>query len=141
MKKVLLRILFLTLAALFIAAITYISIKKSFGKEVIILISALALSSAIPIIIGYIFANISLRSASPILTVVKLILFLINGLLIIGATMLTIGFCFEEKIVFISIPFLLAGAYTYYETIQLIRQPPSAKVQAFSEDAILDDFL
>ena len=140
MKKVLLRTLFLTLIAIVIAGITYILMTKNFDQEIILIISLLALSAAVPIIIGYIFANISLRSASPILTGVKFILFLVNGLLLIGATMLTIGFSLEEITVFISIPFLLAGSYTYYETIKLIRQPPNAEVQALSESAILDDF-
>ena len=140
MKKVLLRTLFLTLIAIAIAGITYILMTRNFDKEVVLLISILALAAAVPIIIGYIFADISLRSASPILTGVKFILFLVNGLLLIGATMLTVGFSLEKITVFISIPFLLAGSYTYYETIKLIRQPPNAEVQALSESDVLDDF-
>lgn len=140
MKKVLLRTISLTLIAIFINGIKYAFMTGRFNKEVVLIIGMLALLAAIPIILGYISAYFSLRSSNSILVGIKFILFLVNGLLIIGTTILTLYIALEETDVLVSLPYLIAGTYTYYETIKLIRQPPNPNAQGLSDGSILDDF-
>lgn len=140
MKKVLLRTILLTLIAIFINGIKYKFMTGRFDKEVVLIIGMLALIAAIPIILGYISAYFSLRSSNSILLGIKFILFLANGLLIIGTTILTLYIAFEETDILVSLPYLVAGTYTYYETIKLIRQPPSPEAQGLLDSTILDDF-
>jgi hypothetical protein len=99
----------------------------------------LSLAAAVPVLLGFLFANISLRSPSPIIVVAKIILFLLNGLLIIGTTILTFYIAFEDLDILVSVPYLIAGSYTYYETIKIIREPLNSKTQGLSDDGILDD--
>lgn len=140
MKKVLLRTILLTLIAIFINGIKYKFMTGRFDKEVVLIIGMLALIAAIPIILGYISAYFSLRSSNSILLGIKFILFLANGLLIIGTTILTLYIAFEETDILVSLPYLVAGTYIYYETIKLIRQPPSPEAQGLLDSTILDDF-
>lgn len=140
MKKVLFRTLMSTLFATLFAVIIYHSLSKYIHKEAILIIGVLALMAAIPVIIGYLLAHVSLRSSNPLLIVAKFLFFSLNGLLIAGGTILTIAVSLEEIAAYISIPFLLAGSYTYYETIKLIRQPQNPNVQTLSGQDVLDDF-
>lgn len=140
MKKVLLRTILFTLIAIFINGIKHVFMTGRFDKEIILIIGVLALIAAIPIILGYISAYFSLRSSNSILEGIKFILFFANGVLIIGTTILTLYIALEETNILVSLPYLAAGTYTYYETIKLIRQPPSPKVQGLSDSTILDDF-
>lgn len=140
MKKVLLITLILTLVALLINGLRYLSMPSGLNREVVMAIGVLALMAAIPVTLGYIFAHLCLRSSHPILVGLKLILFLVNGLLIIGTTMLTFYVIFEEADALVSVPYLIAGIYTYYETVKLIRQPPNPEAQGLSDNDVLDDF-
>jgi hypothetical protein len=140
MKKVLLTTLLFTLIAALIAGMFYTSINRRSLKEGIAIVSLLALLAAIPVIIGYVIANISLRSPSPIWLAAKFLLFVLNGFLLLAGMVLTIVVGFEISVAFVSVPFMLAGFYIYYETIRLIRRPPNAEAQVLSESGVLDDF-
>jgi hypothetical protein len=139
MKKVLIRTLVFTLIAVFVAGLVYNSMTGRLDRKIVFIIGVLALSAAIPFTFGYILANISLRSSNSILTAAKFILLLVNGGLIIGAIILTIAIAYEDMVVYVSFPFILAGSYTYNETIKLIRQDPKLKNKGQSESDILDD--
>ena len=139
MKKVFLRTLVLTVFAVLINGWRYLFMTSLFNKEVVLIIGMLSLAAAVPVLLGFLFANISLRSPSPIIVVAKIILFLLNGLLIIGTTILTFYIAFEDLDILVSVPYLIAGSYTYYETIKIIREPLNSKTQGLSDDGILDD--
>lgn len=142
MKKVLLRTLVFTLLAVLITGIVYSFITRRFYQETVSIIAVLALLAAIPVVLGYIIAHASLRFPHPILQGIKFLLFIVNGFLFVAATILTILIGSEEVAAFIGIPFILAGFYTYYETIKLIRQPPNPEAQMLSnsDNDVLDDF-
>lgn len=140
MKKVLLRTFLLTLFAVLINGMRYFSMANNFNQEIVLIIGILSLAAAVPILLGYFLANVSLRSSNPIIVVAKVVLFILNGLLIIGTTLLTVYISFEETDVLISFPYLVAGYYTYYETIKLVRQPPNPEAQGLSDDDVLDEF-
>ena len=113
---------------------------NNFNQEIVLIIGILSLAAAVPILLGYFLANVALRSSNPIIVVAKVVLFILNGLLIIGTTLLTVYISFEETDVLISFPYLVAGYYTYYETIKLVRQPPNPEAQGLSDDDVLDEF-
>lgn len=140
MKKVLLTTIIFTLIAALIAAMVYTSINRRSLKEGVAIVSVLALLAAIPVILGYIIATISLRSPSPIWLAAKFLLFVLNGVLLLAGMVLTIVVGFEISVAFVSVPFMLAGFYIYYETVQLIRRPLNAEAQVLSDSAVLDDF-
>lgn len=140
MKKVLLRTILFTLIAALIAGIVYSSLHRRSLKEGVCIVSILALVAAVPAVIGYIVATISLRSPNPIWLGIKFLLFILNGCLLLAGVVLTIAIGIDEEVAFVSVPFMLAGLYIYYETIRLIRKPPIPKAQMLSDSDVLDDF-
>lgn len=141
MKKVLLMTLGLTLIAAIISGLVYFPLFKKFDKEIVEIISVLALLTAIPVVLGYLIAHFSLIAKHFFWDALKVLLFLINGGLIITATILTLLFGSEEGLAFIGLPYIIAGSYTYYETIKLLRMPPSKNAQTLSNhEDVLDDF-
>ncbi|CAA6829718.1 MAG: Unknown protein [uncultured Aureispira sp.] len=140
MEKVLVRTLISTLIALFINVIVYLIMPENYAKEVVLAIGILSLSAALPIIIGYTFAVKSLSSSNAILTGVKYVLFIINGFLILAATFSTLMLISQEIAILVSVPFIITGSYTYYQTIKVIGQAPNANMQQLSGSDLLDDF-
>ena len=113
---------------------------ENYAKEVVLAIGILSLSAALPIIIGYTFAVKSLSSSNAILTGVKYVLFIINGFLILAATFSTLMLISQEVAILVSVPFIITGSYTYYQTIKVIGQAPNANMQQLSGSDLLDDF-
>lgn len=141
MRKVLINTFILTLVALAISGIAYTSTTRRIQGEAIIIILTLALIAAVPITMGYIIASASLRSPNIVWTILKFFLFLVNGGLIIGTTILTTAILPEEGAVLVGYPYILAGIYTYYQTIKIIRSPSYIETRALPDDDLLDDCL
>lgn len=140
MKKVLLTTFGLTLIAVIINGITYSTLSRRFDKEIIEIIAVLALLAAISVILGYLVARYCLTYSNFLLSLLNVLLFLVNGALIIGATILTFLFGSQEFLAFVGLPYIIAGFYTYSKTIKLIGKAPERKAQSLSENEdVLDD--
>lgn len=113
---------------------------RTLHKEVITITSTLALFCAIPIILGYVLTYFLLTSSNIALYYANIALLFLNGFLIVGATILTIGVATELPLILIAFGYIFIGAYVFFETIKLLGQGKEQyKKSELSDDDLLDD--
>lgn len=137
-RQVLLRTLYLTLIALFINGLAFLFLGvKSFDKEVIYILNTLALIVAIPFVIGYIVADQATKVDHIFFDAAKVILFIVNGGLILLALFLCFVLFGNSWALLSPIPYIVSGIYIFYETARIIAAPKARK-RVVQED-LLDD--
>lgn len=140
MTTVLSRTLIGTGIVILLNTFAYAFLGRSMEKEGITVVSVLALFCAIPVILGYVLTYFLLTYNNIALYAVNIGLLVLNGLLIAGATILTIVVATEFPWILISFGYIFVGAYVYFETMKIIGQANRQQGKNdLSDGDLLDD--